>query len=133
MVLRRSLAVVPSLAALMACALPWVTSGTSVRSGFGFARALQAAGVLSMRWEQIGTEIGLVIPALVGCCLGIAVLGYLRLSAVFASIIGISVVILSVVVLTNIRSGVEVGPWFGIFATSAAVSLSLGSAFRKGS
>ncbi len=101
-----------------------------MRSAFALAHALESSGALSARWEQAGVDVGYALPALVGCCLAAAVLGYLRLSLYLGGVAGAAVVTASIAAIVELGASVDAGPWFGVFGSAAALTVAVAATFR---
>jgi hypothetical protein len=85
--------------------------------------------VLFTRWEQLGVDVGCAVPAIVGC-LAAAVVGFLCFSMVLGAIAGIVVVVGSIVAIINLGASADVGPWFRVFGSGAAIMCSGVATFR---
>jgi hypothetical protein len=131
---RRGFVVAPALVALVALLLPWYTSGTTVRSAFSLARALNGSGAVEARWAQLALESCDAFPILIAACIAAVFLRFLRSAALFATFSGVATVVASLAAITELGAGIGVGPWIGLVASPIAVLgsivASVGYSFR---
>lgn len=125
------LAISPVPVTVVALLLPWSASGTSARSAFSLAHALQGIGTVLPAWERFGLHTMDALPAIVACSLAAAVLGRIRLSAALGVLAAVFVVAASTVALVDFGSGARVGAWVGDVGCSIATAVALTITVRK--
>ncbi|MGA8295764.1 MAG: hypothetical protein WB770_01840 [Acidimicrobiales bacterium] len=130
MLSRRVLAVAPVPVALLAVLLPWSASGSTARSAFALAHALQGTGALS-GWEDIALRAAYVFPVIAACSLAAAVLGRIRTSAAFSAATAMIVVVASLVAIVELGPGVRLGAWVGAIGSVPAIGISLAASARR--
>ncbi len=123
--LTRSRAAGPALlaaACFVALFVPWARSGGATRSGYGFVRGLEAAGMVHGPWAHLLGVAVLVVPVLAGLSGAAAVLSFTRSSVVFCALAGLVSLAFSTWAFLKFGSHVPPGPWAGAVLGTGAVA-----------
>jgi hypothetical protein len=127
---RRGFVAAPAVVALVALLLPWYTSGTTVRSAFSLARALNDSGAVEARWAQLALESCDAFPVLIAVCLAAFLLRFARTAVLFAVLSGVATAAASLAAITELGTGIGIGPWVGLIASPIAVAGSIVATVR---
>jgi len=118
----------PALLALgcfAALLVPSARTGDATRSGYGFVRAAQAAGIFHGSWAHVLGLSLLALPVLAGLSGAAAVLRAYKASVVFCGLAGLVALVFSAWLLGNLRNGASLGPWAGVLLGAGAVVTTL--------
>jgi hypothetical protein len=119
----------PALLALgcfAALLVPSARTGGATRSGYGFVRAAQAAGILHGPWAHVLGWSLLAVPVLAGSSGAAAVLRAGKASVVFCGLAGLVTLAFSAWLFVKLQNGAPLGPWAGAVLGAGAVA----TAFR---
>ncbi|MGP8204494.1 MAG: hypothetical protein ACLQVK_00295 [Acidimicrobiales bacterium] len=119
----------PALLAVGCCAallVPSARTGGATRSGYGFVRAAQAAGILHGPWAHVLGWSLLAVPVLAGSSGAAAVLRAGKASAVFCGLAGLVTLAFSAWLSVKLPGSFPLGPWAGAVLGTGAVA----TAFR---
>ena len=124
---------IPAAAVLTLVTLfvPWSHEGSTDRSAYALAWAVERAGLVSTTEARVLVDALFGLPFIVGLTCAASVLGRLRVAAFLGALEGVVVVIASVVVLSQLRVDGDLGPWLGVAVGALTVILSIVLALWK--
>jgi hypothetical protein len=110
---------VVSLATLV---VPWSRNGSTVRSGYALAHALETTGLVTGPFERALYDALVLLPVFVGLICAVTVLGRSRLAALLAMLEGVTVLSAAAVVFIEFHGIREIGPWLGVVVGGATAT-----------